>query len=285
MKRFDSLKFGSLAPPLLWLIVLFMVPLALVFVYSFYGRGIYGELVPGFSLENYIRAFDPLYFGTLVRSARIALISTAICLVFGFPLAWYIARQRESRKKWLLFLLIIPFWTNFLVRTYAWIFILRTEGLMNNTLLSLGFIREPLEILFTETAVIIGLVYTYLPFMVLPIYVSIEKLDKRLIEAAADLGAGAFQRFRKVVFPLTFPGTLAGCILVFVPCIGAFITPDLLGGGRTLMVGNLIQIQYLSARDWAFGSALAFMVMGIVLLLLLVLARSGGKGTGKGATQ
>jgi len=171
--------------------------------------------------------------------------------------------------------LIIPFWTNFLVRTYAWIFILRTEGLLNNTLLSLGIIDAPLEILFTQTAVIIGLVYTYLPFMVLPIYVSIEKLDRALFDASRDLGATAWQSFRRVMLPLTRPGIISGSILVFVPCLGAYITPDLLGGAKSLMVGNLIQIQFLAARDWPFGAALSFIVMAIVLVLLLVYARWG----------
>jgi spermidine/putrescine transport system permease protein len=171
-------------------------------------------------------------------------------------------------------LLLVPFWTNFLVRTYAWIFILRTEGLMNTTLLNLGLIQAPIEILFTETAVIIGLVYTYLPFMVLPIYVSVEKLDQRLLDAARDLGATSAQVFRNVTLPLTRPGVISGCILVFVPCLGAYITPDLLGGAKSLMMGNLIQMQFLSARDWPFGAALSFLVMGIVLLLLYASARA-----------
>jgi len=268
-------KYTTLLPPAGWLIFFFAGPLLIILAYSFFERGVYGDIVYTFTFDNYLRAFDPLYTSTLWRSVRIALISTAICLALGYPLAWYIARQSASMKKFLLVLLIVPFWTNFLVRTYAWIFILRTEGLLNNTLMSLGLISSPLEILFTETAVIIGLVYTYLPFMVLPVYVSIEKLDRALFDACRDLGASSWQAFRNIMLPLTRPGIISGSILVFVPCLGAFITPDLLGGARSLMMGNLIQIQFLAARDWPFGAALSFIVMSIVLLLLVVYARWG----------
>ena len=282
MKAENSIKWGSIGPAAIWLAILFIIPLILIFVYSFYDRGPHGELIPAFSLENYIRAFDPLYARTLWRSFRIAFISTIICLILAWPMAWYMARQSVQAKRWLLFLVIIPFWTNFLVRTYAWIFILRTEGLMNQILLSAGLISSPIDILFTETAVIIGLVYTYLPFMILPIYVSIEKLDHRIVDAAADLGANSWQRFTRILVPLTWPGILAGSILVFVPSIGAFITPDLLGGARTLMVGNLIHNQYLVARDWAFGSALAFILMALILAILMLQAWLTSRNNRKG---
>lgn len=237
-------------------------------------RGVYGELIYSFSVGNYTRLVDPLYAQTLWRSVWIASITTIITLVIGYPVAWYIAQKTENTKKLLLALLILPFWTNFLVRTYSWIFILRTEGLLNNTLISLGMISEPLEILFTQTAVIIGLVYTYLPFMILPIYVSIEKLDKSLLDATKDLGSTSLQAFRFVILPLTKVGIISGCVLVFVPAFGAYITPDLLGGAKNLMIGNLIQIQFLSARDWPFGSALSLVVMIIVMLLLLFQTKS-----------
>ena len=265
---------GLLLAPAVWLGALFIAPLLVVFAYSFFERGAYGELIPALQFDNYLRAIDPLYLSTLWRSVRLSLIATGISLVFGYPLALYFASRSERTKKMLLVLLLVPFWTNFLVRTYAWIFILRTEGLMNTTLLNLELIQAPIEILFTETAVIIGLVYTYLPFMVLPIYVSVEKLDQRLLDAARDLGATSAQVFRNVTLPLTRPGVISGCILVFVPCLGAYITPDLLGGAKSLMMGNLIQMQFLSARDWPFGAALSFLVMGIVLLLLYVSARA-----------
>lgn len=265
----------TLLPPALWLGLFFVAPLLIILAYSFFERGIYGEIIYSFTLENYVRSMDPLYVSTLWRSTRIALISTVLCLFLGYPLAWYIARQSANVKKFLLMLLIIPFWTNFLVRTYAWIFILRTEGLLNTMLLGSGLIQDPLQILFTEYAVIIGLVYTYLPFMVLPVFVSIDKLDPALFEASRDLGASAWQTFRRVMLPLTKPGIISGSILVFVPCLGAYITPDLLGGAKNLMVGNLIHVQFLAARDWPFGAALSFIVMAIVLMLLVVYARWG----------
>jgi spermidine/putrescine transport system permease protein len=267
-------KKGILIPPALWLGILFIAPLVVVFVYSFFERGSYGELVPALSPDNYIRAMDPLFMATLWRSVRLSLIATGICLILGYPLAWHISERSESTKKVLLVLLLVPFWTNFLVRTYAWIFILRTEGLLNSSLTGLGLITEPIDILFTETAVVIGLVYTYLPFMVLPIYVNAEKLDRRLLEAARDLGATSTRVFRQVILPLTRPGIVSGCILVFVPCLGAYITPDLLGGSKSLMIGNLIQMQFLSARDWPFGSALSFLLMAIVLTALYISSKA-----------
>ncbi len=258
----------------IWLGVFFVIPLVIILAYSFMQRGVYGELIYSFSIDNYIKLADPLYAQTLWRSAWIATLTTFFALILGYPVAWFIAQKSERTKKILLALLILPFWTNFLVRTYSWIFILRTEGLLNNTLLSLGLIHQPIELLFTQTAVLIGLVYTYLPFMILPIYVSIEKLDKSLLDATKDLGATALQSFWHIILPLTKVGVISGCVLVFVPAFGAYITPDLLGGAKNLMIGNLIQIQFLSARDWPFGAALSLVVMAIVLLLLLVQYRS-----------
>jgi len=261
-------------PTGIWLGIFFVIPLLIIIAYSFMQRGVYGELIYSFSVGNYTRLVDPLYAQTLWRSVWIASMTTIITLLIGYPVAWYIAQKTEKTKKLLLALLILPFWTNFLVRTYSWIFILRTEGLLNNTLISLGMISDPLEILFTQTAVIIGLVYTYLPFMILPIYVSIEKLDKSLLDATKDLGSTSLQAFRFVILPLTKIGIVSGCVLVFVPAFGAYITPDLLGGAKNLMIGNLIQIQFLSARDWPFGSALSLVVMIIVMLLLLFQTKS-----------
>lgn len=270
-------KVSTLLPSAIWLALFFVLPLIIILVYSFATRGPFGGVEFVFNPENYVRVIDPMYAGILWRSVYISIISTVICLLIGYPLALYISRQNSAYRNILLALLIIPFWTNFLVRTYSWMFILRTEGLLNNTLIYLGLISEPLQILFTDTAVIIGLVYTYLPFMVLPVYVSLDKMDRNLLMAARDLGATPFQSFRKVILPLTRPGVISGSILVFVPCIGAYITPDILGGSRSMMVGNLIQMQFLSARDWPFGSALSFVLMAIVLLLLLVLARQDRK--------
>lgn len=263
-------------PPAVTLFLFFLIPLALVLAVSFLSRGTYGgiEWIP--TLGNYTSIADPLYLRIFWRSLWMAVLTTLICLALGFPLAYAIARAPRRWQGALLLLVIIPFWTNFLVRTYAWMFILRTEGLLNTTLAGLGLIHEPLNILFTDTAVLIGLVYGYLPFMVLPLYAALERMDPSLIEAAWDLYAKPFQVFTRVVLPLVKPGVVAGCVLVFIPSLGAYVTPDLLGGARTLMIGNLIQHQYLGVRDWPFGSALSFVLMAGVLAAVLYYLRTGG---------
>lgn len=263
-------------PPAAVLIVLFGIPLLLVLAVSFASRGTYGGIEWALTVTNYTSIADPLYLRIFWRSLWLAAATTAICLVMGFPLAYVIARAPRRRQGVLLFLVIIPFWTNFLVRTYAWMFILRTEGLLNQVLMSLGLANEPLNLLFTDWAVLIGLVYGYLPFMVLPLYAALERLDRSLIEAAWDLYAKPAQVFTRVVLPLSKPGVIAGCVLVFIPSLGAYVTPDLLGGARTMMVGNLIQHQYLVVRDWPFGSSLSFVLMAGVLAAVLYYLRAGG---------
>ena len=253
--------------------VFFFLPLTLVLVVSFLMRGTYGGIEWTPTLTNYLNLVDPLYVHVYVRSLLLASATTAVCLVVGFPLAYYIARLPTRWQAVWLVLVMIPFWTNFLVRTYAWIFILRTEGLMNSVLMKLGLITQPIEILYTDAAVLIGLVYGYLPFMVLPLYAALERLDRTLVEAAADLYAPGWARFWRVIFPLAKPGVIAGCLLVFIPSVGAFITPDLLGGAKTMMEGNLIQHEYLVVRDWPFGSAVSFVLMAVVLLGVLVYFR------------
>jgi len=243
---------------------------------SFMNRGMYGGIEWALTFTNYTSIADPLYLRIFWRSLWLAGLTTAICLVMGFPLAYVIARAPRRWQGVLLFLVIIPFWTNFLVRTYAWMFILRTEGLLNQALLALGLIQEPLNLLFTDWAVLIGLVYGYLPFMVLPLYAALERLDRSLVEAAWDLYAKPVQVFTRVVLPLSRPGVIAGCVLVFIPSLGAYVTPDLLGGARTMMVGNLIQHQYLVVRDWPFGSSLSFVLMAGVLAAVLYYLRAGG---------
>ena len=187
--------------------------------------------------------------------------TTLLCLIMGFPLAYYIARAAPRRQGIWLLLVMIPFWTNFLVRTYAWMFILRTEGLLNTLLLKLGLIAAPIELLYSNTAVVIGLVYGYLPFMVLPLYVALERVDGTLVEAAWDLYATRWGVFWRIILPLARPGVIAGCLLVFIPSLGAFITPDLLGGARSMMIGNLIQHEFLVARDWPLGAAISCVLM------------------------
>jgi spermidine/putrescine transport system permease protein len=242
------------------------IPLLLVLVISFAERGIYGGIEWTLSVANYAAIVDPLYLRIYWRSCFLAICTSALCLLLGFPLAYYIVRAPARMQGVWLLLVIMPFWTNFLVRTYAWMFILRTEGLLNTMLRGLGLISQPMDILYTDTAVLIGLVYGYLPFMVLPLYAALARLDQSLIEAAGDLYASGWSVFWRVVLPLTKPGVIAGLVLVFIPSIGAFLTPDLLGGARTMMVGNLIQHEYLVVRDWPFGSAVSFVLMAFVLV-------------------
>ncbi len=268
---------GLIAPALLWLVLFFAVPLVIVFVYSFLTRGTYGQVIWDFNLGNYVRVFDSLYVRIFLRSLRVAALTTMLCLAVGYPLGYFIARRRPRRRGILLLLLVVPFWTNFLVRTYAWRVILSNEGPINSLLMGLGLTNRPVPMLFTEFAVLVGLVYSYLPEMVLPIYAAVERLDFNLVQAAHDLYANDFQAFRRVVLPLTMPGILAGSILVFIPCLGAFVTPDILGGARTVMLGNLIQQQFLTARDWPFGSAVSFVLMAVMLVGTLIYFRQGGR--------
>ncbi len=258
------------------MLAFFLLPLLLVLAISFASRGPYGGVQWSFNLTNYMMILDPLYLRIYGRSLLLAAATTAICLLIGYPLAYFIARAPMRWQGVWLLLVIIPFWTNFLVRTYAWMFILRTEGLLNTVLLKLGVIHTPVEILYTDWAVLIGLVYGYLPFMVLPLYAAIERLNRSVVEAAWDLYANGWSVFWQVIFPLTKSGVIAGCLLVCIPSIGAYITPDLLGGAKTMMVGNLIQYEYLVIRDWPFGSAISFVLMALVVLGVMAYLRRGG---------
>src|ERR1700685_3432429 len=236
-----------LLPARLWMALFFAAPLAIVCGYSFLTRGDYGGVEQPWTVESFTRLADPLYLAILWRSVWIALLSTALCALLGFPLPLFISRAGR-RKNLYLQLVMLPFWTSFLVRTYAWLFLLRDTGLINTALHSLGIIHVPLPLLYNDGAVLLGLVYGYLPFMVLPIYATLERLDPALPEAAADLGARPWPTLLHVILPLSAPGIRAGSILVFIPALGAYLTPDLLGGGRTVLIGNLVQNQFTNAR-------------------------------------
>jgi spermidine/putrescine transport system permease protein len=264
--------------------VFFLLPLAILFVISFGQRATYGGLKPvedlwqyvasGKFLSQYARSLHPIYLQIFWRSIWMAVVTTVLCLAISYPVAYYIAVTAPPRKRNLLLgLVVIPFWTSFLIRTYAWMFLLRTEGLINRVLIGLGLTTQPLELLYNNFAVLIGLVYGELPFMILPLYASLEKLDLSLLEASADLGAPRASTFRRVTVPMTMPGIVAGIILVFVPSLGQFIVSDLLGGARTILAGNLIQNQFAVARNKPFGAAIAFELTAAVLLLLLAYAR------------
>ena len=274
-------------PGLMWMIIFLIIPLLLIVVLSFTWRGQYGpvdwganarEFFAQLSLDNYARLIDPLYMGVLWTSLRMAAVTTVICLVAGYPVAYYLARSGSRFRNLLLFLLLIPFWTNFLIRIYAWMLLLRTEGLLNRSLVAIGLIPEPLQIMFTPTAVMIAMVYEFLPFMILPLFTSLEKLDPALLEAASDLYARPARTFLRVTLPLSLPGVIAGTILVFIPTMGMFVVPDLMGGARTALVGNLVQQQFLSARNWPFGAAASMVLMALTLLATLVYTRVSGFG-------
>jgi spermidine/putrescine transport system permease protein len=267
-----KLRTCFLLPAWLSMAVLFAAPFAIVLAYSFLTRGVYGGIEPPWTAESYRRLFDPLYLAILWRSIVMALAATAFCLLLAFPAALFISRAGR-RKNLYLQLVMLPFWTSFLVRTYAWIFLLRDTGLFNTALRALGIVHGPLPLLYNDGAVLLGLVYGYLPFMVLPIYATLERLDPALVEAAADLGARPFAAVWRIVVPLSRPGIVAGSVLVFIPCLGAYLTPDLLGGGRTVMVGNLVQNQFTTARDWPFGAAVSITLMALVTLVLVLFLR------------
>jgi spermidine/putrescine transport system permease protein len=268
-----------LAPALLWLLVFLVVPLVIVVVVSLATRGPYGKTVYDFTPANYERAFDPLYLRAYWRTVWVAVATTALCAVVSYPVAYYIALRAPARwKRVLLVMTVIPFWTSFLIRTYAWMLLLRSEGVINSALMSTGLIGEPLKLLYNDFAVLVGQVYGELPFMILPIYVALERLDKRLLEAAQDLGANRFWAFVKVTLPLSKPGLMAGIALVFIPTLGAFITPDLLGGAKSVMIGNLIQNQFAQLNQ-PFGSALSLILTAAVLLLLAIATKAGLKAS------
>jgi spermidine/putrescine transport system permease protein len=256
-----------LAPMLLWLLAFVVAPTAILLVYSFCQRDELGQVVFSFTGANYARIVDPVYLGIFGRSLWYAALTTALCLVIGYPVGYYIGRATPARRSLLLLLLMIPFWISFLLRTYAWISLLKGEGLIASLLQWMHLLAGPLDILYTPTAVIVGLVYTYLPFMILPIFTSAEKLDGAMIEAALDLGASPVRAFTQVIIPLTKPGIFAGVLLVFVPSIGMFAVTDLMGGAKVPMIGNVIQNQFGQARDWPFGAAL-----GITFLALFAIA-------------
>ncbi|MCY4537196.1 MAG: ABC transporter permease [Chloroflexi bacterium] len=257
-------------PTIAWLLILFVLPLVIVLIVSFMSRGRGGVAIMPFTIEHYQRSFG-IFSIILWRSIGLAALTTLVCLVIGYPLAFFISTRRNRLfQQVTLFLVILPFWTNFLIRTYAWRILLGDEGTINGFLMSVGQIDDPLRMLNTQFAVLVGLVYGFLPFMVLPIYASVERFNFRYVDAAQDLGANDLRTFLRVVLPLTLPGVLAGCALVFIPSVGAFVTPDLLGGAKGLMIGNLINNQFGGSGNMPLGSALSIVMMAVVMLSLVV---------------
>ena len=261
-----------LLPGGVWLVVFFAMPLAIMATYAFRPRHILGGVYPGWTTAHVARLVEPLYLAVLGRSVVLSLLATALALLVSYPIALVIVRATRWRS-FLLFLVVLPFWTSFLVRTYATIFLIRDTGLINQVLQAIGVIHQPLRMLYTPGAVLFGLVTGFVPFMALPIYASLEKLDPALLEAAEVLGAPEWRRFVRVIWPLTLPGVVVGSLLVFVPSLGSFLTSDLLGGAKVELIGNLVQNQFTSARNWPFGSALSFLLLLVVMLGLLAQLR------------
>ncbi|MDO4710683.1 MAG: ABC transporter permease [Peptostreptococcaceae bacterium] len=267
-------------PYIVWAVVFTVIPLLIIVVYSFAKRDPFGNIVYEFTLENYKNFFTPIYLNVLWRSIKLSLYSTMICLLIGYPMAFIIARAKGMKQNLMVLLFIVPLWTNFLLRTYAWMGLLREQGIINEVLMKLGIISEPLHLLYTNSAVILGMVYNFLPFMVLPIYSVLVKMDKSLIEAARDLGANEIRVFRSVIFPLSFPGVATGIVMVFMPAVSTFVISDLLGGGQTILLGNLIQNQFIAARNWQFGSAVSVLMMIMLIVSMTYFAKHSSKDGG-----
>ena len=259
---------------MVWLAVFFVIPMLIVVAVSFASRTAYGQIVFDWTFQNYARFLDSLYMSIFGRTIFIAVVTTVCTILMGYPLAYCIAQlPRHLRQKGLI-LCMIPFWINFLIRSYAWVIILRSQGVLNTILMKLEIISQPIQFLYNEGAVMLGMVYALLPFMIIPVYVSIEQLDRRLLEAAADLGASPMTAFRKITLPLTMPGIAAGTVLVFISSLGMFVVPDVMGGAKAALVGNVIQNQFLSARDWPFGSALSIVLALLSLILIFLYYRA-----------
>jgi spermidine/putrescine transport system permease protein len=297
-KRAKAIFAIILGPPLAWLLLFFLIPLTIVWVYSFGTNVGLTEIAFTGTFSNYARAIEPLYVGIFLKSVGVAGLTTLLCLIVGFPVALAITFAPDRLKAWLILLVMLPFWTNLLIRTYALIAVLRTEGYVN---LSLGWLWthasglmtmvglspltrfEPLELLHNNFAVVFGLVYVHLPFMVLPLYSALDRLDRSLLEASLDLGAGHFRTMMMVVVPLALPGIASGILITFIPALGAYLTPDLLGGPDSQMIANIIERQFKRANDWPFGAALSFLLMYMTFIAIALQAMLAKRKTEAGS--
>ena len=273
-----------LFPSLSWLLMFLVIPILIVVVLSVLHKGAFGKIEFILDISSYKRALEPIYLKILLRSLWLASFTTASCLLFSYPLAYLMARSSVGMKKILLGLVIVPFWTNFIVRIHALKLLIGDSGLINSSLLKMHLISQPLRMTDNHFGVCVGMLYNYLPFMVLPLFVALEKLDFTLLDAAYDLGANRLQSFIKVLLPLSMPGIVTGSMFVFIPAFGEFVIPDMLGGSQSMYVGSIITETFLRSRDWPFGSALStFLVLMAMVAFLIVLSRGGDKGPNKGA--
>ena len=267
-------------PYILWTVLFTIVPLIIILIFSLSASSKIGSLSTDFTLDRYVQFFEPIYADVFFRSIKLSLYSTVFCPILGYPVAYIIANKKMRIRNFLILFIILPQWTNFLLRTYAWMSILKDNGPINSFLMNIGLIKEPLTLLYTDGAVLMGMVYNFLPYMILPIYTVILKIDKNYIEAARDLGANTVTTFRKIIFPLSMPGVVSGVIMGFMPAISTFVISDLLGGGHSMLMGNLIQNQFLAARNWQFGSAISMILIAIILITMLVLNRYSSSDKG-----
>lgn len=277
-----SKSFIPVIPLYIFTIVFVLLPLIYILILSFMKKDILWGVTNEFTLDNFKKIFDKVYLKTFVDSLKLAFATTILTLILGYPFGYFMAKLKPKSRNLVMMLVIIPFWTNALIRIYGWIIILRTKGILNSFLINLGLINEPLKILYTYAAVLIGMVYSLLPFMILSVYTSAEKIDWSLVEASRDLGATRLQSFLTVTLKLTLPGILSGIVLVFVPSIGLFFISDLLGGGKIILVGNLIKNQLLVSRDWPFGAALSVVMMAMTLFIIWIYRKISGTSSLEG---
>lgn len=275
------MKFKRFAIPyMIWMIIFIVVPLILVLYYAFTIGDSQNFATFNFSIENFKRFFTPTYVKVLVRSVNLALISTVICLILGYPIAYIISKEKAKTRNTLILMLVIPMWMNFLLRTYAWLTLLGNNGIINTIIVKLGF--QPLNLLYNNTSVLLGMIYNFLPFMVLPIFSVLVKIDGKLIEASEDLGADKFTTFTRVIFPLSLPGVVTGISMVFIPAVSTFVISSLLGGNKTNLIGNLIEQQFRYTGDWHFGSTMSFILMIFILIVMAASSKFDKEKEGEG---
>lgn len=269
-------------PYVFWIILFTILPLLIIVLFSFTEKTEMGSISMVFTLDNYRKFFRPLYLNVLKRSVILAVVSTVMCLIVGYPMAYIMSRAPRKKRNLMATLFVLPLWTNFLLRTYAWMGLLREQGLVNEFLKAIGLIERPLQLLYNNGAVVMGMVYNFLPFMVLPIYSVLVKLDDSLLEAAHDLGANDVKVFQKVIFPLSLPGVATGIYMVFMPAVSTFVLSDLLGGSHTILLGNLIENQFRNARNWQFGSAISVIMLLFIIVTMGYFAKDGDHERGNG---
>ena len=278
MKKYDSkIKWLILFPIIFYCLFLIVLPLLYIFIISFFQNDYYGGIIQVFTLKNYLQILDIVYIKVFLQSFFIAFVTTVICICIAYPFSLFVSEKKSRYKSIFLMLVIIPFLTNSLIRTYGWIVLLRKEGLINTVLSHLHLIDEPLALMYNNLGIIIGMVYTLLPFMILPVYSAVDKLDRSMLEAASDLGASKWQSFIHVIIPETLPGLFNGSLMVFIPAIGYFFISDLLGGGKLMLLGNLIKNQFLVARNWPFGASVSIVLIIITFFLVKLYKKAGGK--------